>query len=132
MTDRYAQVAVLNGSPQRGAFTYAVPAGLELRRGMSVVVPWRTQWAIGIVLEVSTDSEVVDPREIERLLDPEPLLSQRQLELAGWIASRYLAPISACVALFLPPGAPSRPRGSADGFRPIVPARPKLLEAADK
>ena len=126
MTDRYAQVAVHNGSPQRGAFTYAVPAGMELRRGMSVVVPWRTQWAIGIVLEVSTGSEVVDPRAIERLLDPEPLLSQRQLELAGWIASRYLAPISACIALFLPPGAPSRPRGSAEGFRPLVPARPRL------
>ncbi len=128
MTDRYAQVAVLNGSPQRGAFTYAVPAGMELRRGMSVVVPWRTQWAIGIVLEVSTGSEVVDPREIERLLDPEPLLSQRQLELAGWIASRYLAPISACVALFLPPGAPSRPRGNEDGFRSLVPSRPKLAK----
>lgn len=126
MTDRYAQVAVLNGSPQRSAFTYAVPVGMELRRGMSVVVPWRTQWAIGIVLEVSTGSEVVDPRAIERLLDPEPLLSQRQLELADWIASRYLAPISACVALFLPPGAPSRPRGNADGFRSLVPSRPKL------
>ena len=122
MTDRYAQVAVLNGSPQRGAFTYAVPVGMELRRGMSVVVPWRTQWAIGIVLEVAAESEVVEPREIGRVLDPLPLLSQRQLELADWIASRYLAPISACVALFLPPGTPSRARKSASSFRSIIPA----------
>ncbi len=130
MTDRYAQVAVLNGSPQRGAFTYAVPAGLDLRRGMSVVVPWRTQWAIGIVLEVSTETDVVEPREIERVLDPLPLLSQRQLELAEWIATRYLAPISVCVALFLPPGTPSRPRKTGSRFRSVIPAaqsQPKRL-----
>ena len=133
MTDRYAQVAVLNGSPQRGAFTYAVPAGLALRRGMSVVVPWRTQWAIGIVLEVTTESEVDDPREIDRVLDPEPLLSPRQLELADWLASSYLAPISACVALFLAPGTPSRARKSAARFRAVIPkvqSRPKRLMLA--
>ena len=126
MTDRYAQVAVLNGSPQRGSFTYAVPIGMELRRGMSVVVPWRTQWVIGIVLEVSTASEVDDPREVARVLDPLPLLSQGQLELADWIASRYVAPISACVSLFLPPGTPSRPRRTGHGFRSIAPTRPRL------
>jgi len=126
MTDRFAQVAVLNGSPQRGSFTYAVPSGMDLRRGTSVVVPWRTQWAIGIVLLVSTDSEVVEPRRISHVLDPDPLMSHRQLDLAEWIASRYMAPISACVSLFLPPGTPSRPRGRADGFRPVVPSTPKL------
>ena len=126
MTRRYAQVAVLNGSPQRGSFSYAVPEGMALRRGMSVVAPWRTQWAAGIVLEVAAESEVDDPREIERVLDSQPLLSQRQLELARWIASRYLAPISACVALFLPPGTPMRARKAASSFRPLVPPRPSL------
>jgi len=53
MNDRYAEVAVLTGSPQRGSFTYAVPEGMDLRRGMSVVVPWRSRWALGIVLEVA-------------------------------------------------------------------------------
>ena len=133
MTDRYAQVVVLNGSPQRGAFTYAVPADMAVRRGMSVAVPWRTQWALGIVLEVSAESEVAEPREMSHLLDPSPLLSQPQLELAKWLAARYLAPISVCVSLFLPPGTPSRPRKSASTFRPIMPAAPstpKRLELA--
>lgn len=133
MTDRYAQVAVLNGSPQRGGFSYAVPDQMQLRRGMSVVVPLRTQWAIGIVLEVSGESEVDSPRWIERVLDPEPLLSQQQLALADWIASRYLAPVSACVALFLPPGTPSRVRRTAASFRQLVPPVPstaKRLSAA--
>ena len=125
MTERYAEVAVLTGSPQRGSFTYLAPEGMALRRGMSVVVPWRTQWAAGVVLEVKGESEIASPRAIERALDAEPLLTQQQLELAEWIASHYLAPISSCVALFLPPGAPSRPRSTPSGFRPLVPARPR-------
>ena len=126
MTDRYAEVAVLSGSPQRGAFTYAVPGGMAIRRGMSVVVPWRTQWALGIVLEVASESEVAEPREISHVLDPRTLLSQQQLELANWLAAQYLAPISACVSLFLPPGAPSRARKSASTFRPIMPVAPSI------
>ena len=124
MTDRFAQVAVLNGSPQRGAFTYALPSGMELRRGMSVVVPWRTRWAIGVVLQVVSRSDVDEPRAIERTLDELPLLSQRQIELAEWIAATYLAPLSASVALFLPPGTPARPRQAASGFAPVVPRLP--------
>ena len=125
MAERYAEVAVLNGSPQRGSFTYSAPEGMSLRRGMSVVVPWRTQWAAGIVLEVTSESEIAEPRAIERVLDPEPLLSQRQLDLAAWIADRYLAPIASSVALFLPPGTPSRPRSKPTTFRAMAPARPR-------
>ena len=124
MADRYAEVAVLNGSPQPGAFTYLAPDDQDLRRGMSVVVPWRTQWALGVVLEVSSRSEVTEPRTIVRVLDREPLLSQRQIELAEWMSARYVAPISSCVSLFLPPGTPSRPRKSDSGFRPVVPLAP--------
>ncbi len=126
MTNRYAEVAVLSGSPQPGGFTYAVPAALEprLRRGMAVVVPWRNQWSLGIVLAVTAESEIADPRPLAGLLDPDPLLTPRQLELTDWIAARYLAPIAACAALFLPSGTPNRPRASASGFRPIVPAPP--------
>ncbi len=125
MTERYAHVAVLSGSPQPGSFTYSVPGDMPLRRGMSVVVPWRTQWAAGIVLEVSDESEIAEPRPIERVLDPEPVLTTGQLHLAGWIGERYLAPIARCVSLFLPPGTPSRPRVNPTAFRPIVPGPPR-------
>ena len=121
---RYANVAVLDGGPHRDAFTYAVPEQMRLRRGMAVVVPWRTQSALGIVLSVTADSEVAEPREIARVLDPSPLLSRRQLDLAIWISDRYLAPISASVALFLPPGTPSRARRTSSTFRAIVPGIP--------
>ena len=126
MSERYADVAVLTGSPQRGAFTYMVPEDMPLSRGMAVVAPWRKQWAIGIVLAVTVEHEIESPRALERALDREPLLTPAQLDLAQWIADRYLAPISLCVQLFLPPGAPARPRKSADSFRPLVPSRPSM------
>lgn len=125
MTERYAEVAVLNGSPQRGSFTYAVPSGMPLRRGMSVVVPWRTQRCAGIVIEVTDQSEIADPRSIDRLLDPEPVVTTGQLELASWISDRYLAPIAQCVSLFLPPGTPARPRRNRASFRPMIPVQPR-------
>ncbi len=125
MTLRYAEVAVLSGGPHLGGFTYLVPDDLDgtvdLRRGMAVVVPWRTQRAVGIVLAISAESAIEEPRSIERVLESEALLSPRQIELAQWIAARYLAPIAACVALFLPPGTPTRPRASGAGFRGLMP-----------
>ncbi|MXX81009.1 MAG: primosomal protein N' [Chloroflexi bacterium] len=126
MSERYAEVAVLSGSPQRAVFTYAIRPDMALRRGMSVIVPWRSQWAIGIVLAVTAESEVAGPRLIERVLDRRPLLTSDQLDLAVWISDRYLAPVASCVQLFLPPGTPSRPRRSAGSFRPLVPARPAI------
>ncbi|MCY3733264.1 MAG: primosomal protein N' [Chloroflexi bacterium] len=126
MTVRYAEVAVLNGSPQHGSFTYAVPEGMALRRGMSVVVPWRTQWCAGIVIEVTDESEIAEPRPIDCVLDPEPVVTTRQLELASWISDRYLAPIAQCAVLFLPPGTPARPRRNPASFRPIIPAQPRV------
>lgn len=126
MTDRYAEVAVLNGSPKHGSFTYAVPEGMPLRRGMSVVVPWRTQRCAGLVIEVTDESEIADPRPIDCLLDQEPVVTTAQLELASWISDRYLAPIAQCVSLFLPPGTPARPRRNPASFKPIIPVQPRV------
>lgn len=129
----HAQVAVLSGSPVRDPFTYSIPAGLNLRRGDAVVVPWRSQYALGIVLAVESDSDYEQARPVEAVLDEEPLLDARQLDLANWIADHYLAPIADCVALFLPPGTPRRAKRSAAGFRPVVPGRrrrPARLSAA--
>ena len=120
----YAQVAVLSGSPHRGSFTYAVPDTLRLRRGVPVIVPWRSQYALGIVLAIESESDYDSPRDVHGVLDDRPILTSIQLDLAAWIAERYLAPIADCVVLFLPPGAPRRPRRSPSAFRSLVPKRP--------
>ena len=94
MSERYADIAMLVGSPQDSVFTYAVPEEMVVRRGMAVVAPWRTQWALGIVIAVTAETDLPKTREIERILDPEPLLTAQQLELAAWIAERYLASLA--------------------------------------
>ena len=125
----YADVAVITGQRAEGAFTYAVPEGLALRRGMAVAVPWRTRFAAGIVTSVRADTDIEDPREIIRLLDERPLLDGPRLELAQWLSERYLAPLSACIALFLPPGSPRRAVADSARLRRIAPppAVPPLL-----
>ncbi len=126
MSERYADIAMLVGSPQDSVFTYAVPEEMDVRRGMAVVAPWRTQWALGVVIAVTAETDLPKTREIERILDPEPLMTAQQLELAAWIAERYLASLASCIQLFLPPGTPSRPRRSPDSFSLLVPGQPAI------
>ena len=121
----YAEVAVLAGQRAEGAFTYAVPAGMALRRGMTVAVPWRAKFAAGVVMRVSAESGIDSPREIIRALDPEPLIDGWRLETAEWIAHEYLAPLSDCAALFLPPGARRRAVADASALRAVMPIPPR-------
>ncbi len=117
----YADVAVISGQRAEGAFTYAVPEGLALRRGMAVAVPWRSRFAAGVVINVRADTEFEDPREIIRLLDERHLLDGPRLELAQWLSQHYLAPLSACIALFLPPGSPRRAAADQSRLQRIAP-----------
>ena len=122
----YAQVAVAAGGPQTEPFTYLIPAEMQLRRGMSVVVPWRQSYALGIVTAVESSTAVASPRPIERVLDAAPLLDAAQLEAALAIQERYLSPLFAALSLFLPPGAPSRPKRRAGAFRAVIPSPPQI------
>ena len=120
----YAEVAVIAGVRAAGTFTYAVPQGPAVERGMAVVVPWRNRFAAGIVMSVGATPAVENPKEIVRILRETPLLDRARLELAAWMSARYLAPIADCVAPFLPPGAPRRAAADAARIADLLP-RPK-------
>ena len=120
----YAEVAVIAGQRARGTFTYAVPEGTSLERGMAVAVPWRDRFAAGIVMSVGDEAVVAEPKQIVRVLQERPLLDRARLELAAWMSARYLAPISDCAAPFLPPGAPRRAVADASRIAGLLP-RPK-------
>ena len=53
-----------------------------------------------------------------------PLLSAEQLEIAEWIAERYLAPLFSAIALFLPPGTVTGPRKDASAVERVIPEPP--------
>ena len=126
MSARYAEVVVnislrrdrkairrRQEAPAQGAydplgrtFHYAIPAPLEghLKVGHMVRVPFGPRVLQGIVVGLADSSPVAETRDIEALLDPQPVLSPAQIELARWMSGYYLAPLLNCLHQMLPPG----------------------------
>ncbi|MBO4886841.1 MAG: primosomal protein N' [Firmicutes bacterium] len=131
MKPRFASIVIdVHHQKVDRIFTYLVPESLEekLKVGQLVRVPFGThnQLKRGYVLELS---ETLSPEEekmiggkpdklklIDTILQEEPLLREREIELAKSIAERYMSPLSASLALFLPKQ-PLRTRSSAKGTK---------------
>ena len=86
-------------------YHYHLPVELE-----NVVVPGHLVWAPfgpqkvqGFVVR-RCDHAPVPTRAILRLARTEPVLTEIQIALAGWIADYYVAPLAETVKLFVPPG----------------------------
>ncbi len=128
----FAEVAVSPGSPELATFTWSVPSGLDVQRGSAIVAPWRKTLTLGIVMRVTSQSEVESPRELAAVLEPNPLLTREQLALAEWMAERYLSPLFAALALFLPPHARAHPWSDGAALAPDPPAPIARLALLDK
>jgi primosomal protein N' (replication factor Y) len=100
----FAEVSVNSPIAQRRTFSYAIPPNLEVNVGQAVWVPFGEKRLQGIVLGLSPHPEVEETREIIGVIEPRPLLSPQQVQLARWISQYYLSPIFDAVALMLPPG----------------------------
>lgn len=105
----YAEVAVNATAPIRQTFTYAIPAGMDVQPGHAVYVPWGARTLQGIVMEVTEVPAYAEARDIEALIDDEPLVSPERLELAKWMSEHYLSPLFDCVSLLLPAGFKRKP-----------------------
>lgn len=81
-----------------------------MQPGHLVWAPFGAQEVQAIVLH-RVPSAQVQTKAILRLARPEPVLSPTQIALAAWIAEYYVAPFSAAIRLFLPPGLLSRAGG---------------------
>ena len=95
---------------ERQTFTYSVPAGVEVAVGHPVRVPFGSQPRHGFVVSVSPQSIVENIREIEAVLEPEPLVSPLHVGLADWIWARYLSTPIEALQLMLPPATGRRRR----------------------
>ncbi len=101
----YVRVAV--NIPQfSGAFDYHLPAELEgsVLPGSLVSIPLRNQTVQGIVLEVTSHSELLETRPVLALLEEQPVLNSMQLALAQWLSAQTLSPLPTCLDLMIPPG----------------------------
>ena len=103
----------------RDQFTYSVPADLEALAvvGQRVEIPFGAGKAVGLVVARSEQSDVENPRDIEAVLDEQPLLFAWQLGLARWLAHRYCAPLGEVLKAMLP----ARIRASRPGSRKSKP-----------
>ena len=89
--------------PLDRTFTYEVPFGVEARRGLRVIVPFRNEKLIGVVVSQGSEPPTeFEAKPIESVLDDEPLLSDQLLELGAWMAQYYLAPLGEVLRTMLP------------------------------
>ena len=110
----FAEVVVLENigraSEEGRAFHYDVPGDLRgrLAPGHLVVVPFLDRRLPGVVVALSDSSPVAKTKSVEALLDPSPVLTPVQLDLARWISQSTLAPLHECLDLFVPSGIAGR------------------------
>lgn len=101
-----ATVALLSSGISK-PLTYLIPnefAG-QVSAGMAVAVPLQKRLVTGIVLRVAAlHSDASEFKPIKALLDPAPVMTDAQLQLARWIAAEYASPVGRACALMVPPG----------------------------
>lgn len=104
-------------NPLAVTFSYAVPEDLlqKVALGQLVEVPFRSSTLQGVIIALSdTPPTDFDVRPLSSILDAAPVLNPVQIRLARWISARYVAHLSRCVWLFLPPGARRLPQTVAE------------------
>lgn len=94
---------VLIDGPSELVFDYAIPCGLDVRPGCRVRVPLRRKSAVGTVLSL-VEAEQADfaLRELESLVEPEPLITPVLLQTGRWIADYYGCGIETVIRSLLP------------------------------
>lgn len=101
---KYAEVAVNAPTAWPRTFTYTSPPHPPVAIGCAVWIPFGPRLLQGIVFNLTDHSPVEETKEITEVIDPQPLLSEHQVELARWIAEYYSAPYFEAASLMLPPG----------------------------
>ena len=96
--------------PLDAAYTYAIPPLFSPVVGGRVVVPFRNEKLIGIVIRLH-DQPPVSPapgdkpiaiKSLETVMDAEPILSAELMELGRWISQYYFSPLGEVLRTMLP------------------------------
>ncbi len=116
---------VLIDGPSELVFDYAIPARLDVRPGCRVRIPLRRKSATGTVLSVG-EPEQADfaLRELESLIDPDPLITPVLLRTADWIAHYYGSSIESVIRSVLPEGVRSEENSAKTRRVAVLDAKP--------
>ena len=104
MFDLYADIVLR--LPLRQTFTYLIPPELSETAavGMRVKVSFRNRQEEGVIMAIHRQTPEYEVLPLLALIDPAPLLTPDQLELAGWMSDYYLAGMGECVYKMFPQG----------------------------
>lgn len=106
----FARVVVLSSvrgrEEEEPAFDYTLPDDLadRVQIGSLVTVPFGPRPLYGIVVDLPERPAVAETRPLTAVVDPEPVLTPVQIELARWMSRETLAPLHECFQVMLPPG----------------------------
>lgn len=86
-------------------YSYKLPPSMTVRPGMRVAVPFGkgNRHTEGIVIAIEEGNEQ-KLKAVERVLDEEPVMTERQLKLAAWMRERYFCTYYDAVKAILPAG----------------------------
>lgn len=102
--------------PLNSLFTYSVPADMrqEAESGKRVLVPLgKSKLTVGLIMRCHEQKPTFDVKDIEKVLDKEPVATSNQLKLWQWVAEYYMSPIGEVFNAALPAGLKAE-----DGYRP--------------
>ncbi|PSR34697.1 MAG: primosomal protein N' [Sulfobacillus benefaciens] len=92
--------------PVRGldrAWSYAIPEGMDLVSGTRVEVPLGAGKAFGIVVAISDSKPAqIELKSVLAALDPYPVLTSEMIDLAHWMAERYVCFLPQALRAMIP------------------------------
>ncbi len=107
---RYVEVAVDAPVGCGRTLSYSLPPRMDLEPGQLVWAPLGTRPVQGVVFELTDQPQVDATKDVLASIEPSPLVTSHDLDLARWISRYYMSSLFQAVALFLPPGSGSKVR----------------------
>jgi primosomal protein N' (replication factor Y) len=99
-------IDVVFNLPVHQSFTYALPVSVGAQTGQRVYAPFGSRKLIGYITGVNTTrpDNPVEIKEIERVIDGQPLFDEKLLQLAHWVSGMYMCSLGEALAVMLPGG----------------------------
>jgi primosomal protein N' (replication factor Y) len=101
---KFAKIAI--ALPIDRTFHYGIPepVSAEVTVGKRVFVPFTNRRVVGYVVGLSDEADVKDVKEIESVIDKEPILSDEMLKLTHWIKDTYFCSWGEAIEAAIPSG----------------------------
>ncbi|KAF2955518.1 primosomal protein N' [Marinitoga sp. 38H-ov] len=102
----YYEIAVF-GTYTYTTFTYSYSEKLDI--GKRVLVDFRNQQKLGVIISETSKKEY-EVKDIELVIDNEPLINKHHIDLVEKASKKFLSPISEIAKLIFPPNSSDRIR----------------------